>query len=136
LIKTAQLLILMVCLASICTAQESEPEPECDFSEYTPVFKSHIVAWPEPRYVFLEKSVQPRYPAIARAARAQGALKVNILIDPRGRVVEACAAEGHPLLRMAAIKAALGWKFKRFPGKSKYKRQHLQSQVTFYFSLG
>jgi TonB family protein len=133
--EIAQACVLIACLASVCFAQESKKKSECNFSKYASVFKSHIVVPSEPRYVFLEKSVQPEYPAIARAARIQGEVKVNILINPKGNVSDACAAEGHPLLQVASVRAALGWRFKRFSGKSEYKHQHLQSQLAFYFSL-
>ncbi|HVF56091.1 MAG TPA: energy transducer TonB [Pyrinomonadaceae bacterium] len=49
---------------------------------------------------------QPPYPAIAKAARAQGQVTVQILVDESGRVVSANAVGGHPLLQQAAVSAA------------------------------
>ena len=49
---------------------------------------------------------QPAYPAIAKAARAQGTVTVQILVDESGRVVSASAVNGHPLLQQAAVAAA------------------------------
>jgi periplasmic protein TonB len=49
---------------------------------------------------------QPAYPAIAKAARAQGTVSVQILVDESGRVISASATSGHPLLRAAAESAA------------------------------
>ncbi|MDQ3818795.1 MAG: energy transducer TonB, partial [Acidobacteriota bacterium] len=112
--RVAQLIILLMGVASVCDAQESPSEPRCDFSTYAPLLQSHIMALSHPRYAYAEKIAPPKYPAIAKGSGIQGPVKVNILVDPKGNVVRACAAEGHPLLRAAAVKAALGWKFRRF----------------------
>ncbi len=48
----------------------------------------------------------PAYPPIAKAARAQGTVTVQILVDEAGRVVSASAVGGHPLLQAAAVAAA------------------------------
>lgn len=53
----------------------------------------------------------PQYPAIARAAHADGAVNVQILIDEGGNVIEATPVSGHPLLRAAAVAAAKEAKF-------------------------
>lgn len=53
----------------------------------------------------------PPYPAIARAARAQGTVTVQILVDEEGKVVSASAVSGHPLLQQAAVNAARGARF-------------------------
>ena len=49
---------------------------------------------------------QPPYPPIARAARAQGTVTVQVVIDEEGRVISAKALSGHPLLQSAAVAAA------------------------------
>jgi TonB family protein len=51
---------------------------------------------------------QPVYPPIARAARAQGVVKVQVIVDEEGKVIAAQAVSGHPLLQAAAVKAARG----------------------------
>jgi TonB family protein len=48
----------------------------------------------------------PAYPSIARAARASGAVSVEITVDETGNVVAAHAVSGHPLLQAAAVTAA------------------------------
>jgi protein TonB len=53
----------------------------------------------------------PRYPDIARAAKASGSVKVQIVIDREGNVVTANAISGHPLLQSAAVDAAREAKF-------------------------
>jgi TonB family protein len=53
-----------------------------------------------------------RYPDIARAARAQGSVTVQIVVDEEGNVASAKAVSGHPLLQSAAVDAARGAKFR------------------------
>lgn len=53
----------------------------------------------------------PAYPPIARAARASGAVTVQVTIDESGKVISASAVSGHPLLRQAAVQAAYGARF-------------------------
>ena len=54
---------------------------------------------------------QPAYPPIAKAARASGAVVVQITVDESGRVVSASAVSGHPLLQQAAVNAVRNWRF-------------------------
>ncbi|HVF68781.1 MAG TPA: energy transducer TonB [Pyrinomonadaceae bacterium] len=53
----------------------------------------------------------PLYPAIAKAAGAQGPVTVQVLIDENGRVLSAKATGGNPLLQQAAVQTAYKWKF-------------------------
>jgi TonB family protein len=53
----------------------------------------------------------PYYPTEAKRAGAQGTVVVRILVDEEGRVVEATAVSGHPLLRDAAVSAARNARF-------------------------
>ncbi len=55
--------------------------------------------------------VQPRYPANAKRVKASGPVEVQITISEAGRVIEAKAISGHPLLREAAVEAARQWVF-------------------------
>jgi TonB family C-terminal domain len=48
----------------------------------------------------------PPYPAIAKAAKASGTVTVQITVDEEGKVIEAEAVSGHPLLRASAVVAA------------------------------
>jgi protein TonB len=54
---------------------------------------------------------QPAYPAGARAALVSGEVLVEIMVDECGNVVMARALSGHPLLRQAAIDAAMKTRF-------------------------
>jgi protein TonB len=53
----------------------------------------------------------PAYPSLAKQARVQGLVTVEILVDEQGRVVSAQATNGHPLLRMAAQQSAYQARF-------------------------
>lgn len=53
----------------------------------------------------------PVYPKLALDARASGTVAVQILVDEQGRVVNAQATSGHPLLRKAAVEAAYRARF-------------------------
>lgn len=52
------------------------------------------------------------YPEIARAARAQGDVVVDVTVDEQGNVVASRAVSGHPLLQGAAVTAARQAKFR------------------------
>jgi protein TonB len=53
----------------------------------------------------------PVYPVLAKQARVQGTVTVEITIDEQGRVVFAQATSGHPLLRPAAQQSAYQARF-------------------------
>ncbi len=53
----------------------------------------------------------PEYPAAARAVRAFGEVKVQVIIGTDGSVISASAVSGHPLLRQSAVQAARNAKF-------------------------
>ena len=54
---------------------------------------------------------QPAYPAAAKAERVSGLVTVDVVQDEKGRVIWAEAADGHELLREAAVKAACRSRF-------------------------
>jgi TonB family protein len=53
----------------------------------------------------------PTYPAIAKAARAQGVVVVLVTVDKAGHVASASAISGHPLLQRTSVEAAKHWEF-------------------------
>jgi len=79
------------------------------------------------------KKVQPPYPPIAKAARAAGAVQVQVTISEEGRVIEAAVIGGHPLLRDAALQAARQWVFK--PTELSGVPVKVQGILTFNFTL-
>jgi periplasmic protein TonB len=76
---------------------------------------------------------QPPYPPIARAARAAGAVQIQVTISEDGRVIEASVIAGHPLLRDAALQAARQWTFK--PTELSGVPVKVQGVLTFNFTL-
>ncbi|HKO45067.1 MAG TPA: TonB family protein [Pyrinomonadaceae bacterium] len=54
---------------------------------------------------------KPPYPPAARAAKASGTVVVQVTLEEDGKVTNASAVSGHPLLRAAAVAAAYEAKF-------------------------
>ena len=57
------------------------------------------------------RKVQPPYPPMGKAVKAQGSVPIQITISEEGRVISAQAVSGHPLLQQAAREAAMQWVF-------------------------
>jgi protein TonB len=55
--------------------------------------------------------VQPVYPELAKQARIQGIVQLNIVISKEGRVVDIKVISGHPLLISAALEAVKQWEY-------------------------
>jgi len=55
---------------------------------------------------------QPPYPPIARTAGIQGRVSVQVLIDEQGNVISATPIDGHPMLKLAAQRAAMQARFR------------------------
>jgi Ca-activated chloride channel family protein len=77
------------------------------------------------------RKVQPAYPALARAARAQGAAQVQITVSESGEVIDARVIGGHPMFRDAALQAAKQWRFK--PTELSGVPVKTQGVITFNF---
>jgi TonB family protein len=75
----------------------------------------------------------PAYPPIARAAHAQGAVDVQVLIDYDGKVIAASVISGHPLLQTASLQAARKSLFK--PTKLDEKPVMVTGIVRYNFAL-
>lgn len=56
--------------------------------------------------------VPPQYPAVARAARLQGTVVLDIQVNTRGEVSDVRPVSGHPLLQAAAADAVRKWRYK------------------------
>jgi len=66
---------------------------------------------PEQFYAKAKERPLPPYPPIAKAARVESTVIVEILVSGVGEVICARPLSGHPLSRAAAVAAALKWKF-------------------------
>ncbi|MBI1761387.1 MAG: TonB family protein [Acidobacteria bacterium] len=79
------------------------------------------------------KKVQPQFPTIAKSARVQGLVQVQLLVSDEGDVLDASIISGHPLLRNAALEAARKWMFK--PTKVDGVLVGVQGILSFNFTL-
>lgn len=77
--------------------------------------------------------VQPQYPATAKAAGAQGAVQVRVVVNEKGEVITEDVVGGHPLLKDAAADAAKQWKFQ--PTEMNGQPVKVQGVLTFNFTL-
>jgi len=84
-------------------------------------------------YDFANQRVNPVYPSDARARGLVGTVRVNILVDERGEVIEIQSVEGPVLLQNAAKDAAFKWKFQ--PYLIDGKAVPFSGYLTFNFSL-
>ena len=75
-----------------------------DLSDAVPVSSEELFAQ-------VKQLSLPAYPAIAKAAHAEGKVNVELLISASGDVICARALSGHPLLQRAALRPTLKWKF-------------------------
>ncbi|MGH9936348.1 MAG: energy transducer TonB, partial [Blastocatellia bacterium] len=80
------------------------------------------------------RKVQPPYPPVAKAARAEGAVQIQVLVSETGEVIEATVVSGHPLLRDAALQAARQWQFR--PTELGGRAVKVQGILTFNFTMG
>jgi len=55
--------------------------------------------------------VPPRYPSTAQAARVEGVVVLDAVIDPAGRVTDVRVTRSIPLLDQAAVDAVRQWRF-------------------------
>ena len=123
-------LFVVFCSSGLCQAQSASKI--CDFSKYKPTGISHFLL-----NSFVEE-VKPVYPPAARLVRAQGTVRVKILVDRRGRVQQTCVLEGHPLLRAAAVQAARESRFKPNFGVSRAfakGRRFLADELVYNFKV-
>jgi len=81
----------------------------------------------------LTHRVEPEYPEEARRQGIQGAVVLNVNIDPDGAVQEIKWVNGPPLLAQAATDAVKQWRFK--PQTANGHRVAMKTMVTLNFRL-
>lgn len=79
------------------------------------------------------KRVLPRYPPLAKRAGAAGVVRVHVVVDENGRVIEVSRSEGPPLLRQVAEDAARQWFFEGIAGPGQQVR--FTGYIDFNFTL-
>jgi protein TonB len=80
----------------------------------------------------LVSRVDPTYPPVARQFHAEGNVVVNATVGADGRVKEAKAVSGNPMLREAAASAVRQWRYK--PAILNGQPVESSVQVTLKFS--
>jgi TonB family protein len=109
-------------------------EEEVSFDLSLP-HRVHVVASPLPADDSTAPSVRVirhdpiHYPPLARQVRIGGVVKLFVVIDESGKIVEADVDSGHPLLRAAALDNLRTWKFEAPPSGS------TAFDVTYEFTL-
>jgi protein TonB len=81
----------------------------------------------------LMSEVAPKYPPLARSARVQGQVVLNVVIGKDGAVKNITAKSGHPLLVPAAIEAVKQWRYQ--PYKLSGKPVEVNTEVVVLFTL-
>ena len=77
--------------------------------------------------------VQPRYPEVAKAARVQGIVILEAIINTEGQVEDVKVLRGPDLLQQSAMDAIVKWKFK--PGTLNGKPVKVIFTLTVNFTL-
>lgn len=77
--------------------------------------------------------VEPPYPPLARAARVQGDVVLNAIIDVNGQITNLQLVSGHPMLVPAAIDAVKQWRYK--PYLLNGQPVEVETTITVIFAL-
>ncbi|HKO59901.1 MAG TPA: TonB family protein [Pyrinomonadaceae bacterium] len=78
------------------------------------------------------RRVVPAYPALAKQAGASGLVRVHVIVDESGKVIEVSKSEGHVLLRRVAEDAARQW---FFDTNMSNRPSRLSGYIDFNFTL-
>jgi protein TonB len=62
----------------------------------------------------LTNRISPTYPALAKAARIQGDVRLEVFISKTGNVDSVKVVSGHPMLIPSAVEAVKKWQYKPF----------------------
>jgi Gram-negative bacterial TonB protein C-terminal len=92
------------------------------------VVRAQVKSANEPEVI---AAVAPIFPVVAAAAKANGAVVVEVKINSKGMVTSSNAVVGHPLLRVVCEIASRRWKFVASNNASKERSVRL----TFSFKI-
>jgi protein TonB len=82
----------------------------------------------------LVRRMEPRYPPAAVAARIEGPVKINAIINREGMITQAEVLSGSPLLTGAALAAIRQWRYR--PYILNGEPVEVETQITVNFVLG
>ena len=91
--------VKVVFVAGAARAAQGETQP--------PMSGGRVVPMPE-KVVH----VQPEYPTLARSARVQGTVEIEVVVGPGGDVEKARVVRSLPILDESAVSAVRRWKYK------------------------
>jgi TonB family protein len=86
-----------------------------------------------PAHIQLLQRVPPTYPPVARQARIQGPVVLDVVIGTDGSVSSATVVSGHPLLVQSALDAVKQWKYE--PYVLDGRAVEVRTQITVQFAL-
>lgn len=117
--KYALATLIVIGLSCAMTAQDTRPSPQ-----QVP---------PDIVQTFLVSQVAPIYPPLARQARIQGTVVLDIIINKAGEVSDVKLVSGHPMLAPAAIDAVKHWKYR--PYEENGEPFEIQTTVQVNFAI-
>jgi protein TonB len=79
----------------------------------------------------LLSSVPPAYPSLAKTQRIEGAVRIDAVVDPNGRISSMKVMSGPALLHQAAMDALHQWKYQPATLDGKPVPMHLTVTVQF-----
>ena len=82
---------------------------------------------------YLVKKVNPVYPSMAKSARIQGMVELQLHITPEGVVDKVERLNGQPVLASAAIEAVKQWRYE--PARINGKPVDMQTTIKLNFEL-
>ncbi len=77
--------------------------------------------------------VQPSYPALARAARIQGEVRLRAIISKTGAIENLVVIGGHAMLVAAAVEAVRQWRYR--PYMLNGEPVEVETEITVNFTL-
>jgi TonB family protein len=89
------------------------------------------LASPEEASSHLTRRIEPVYPPLARMARIQGKVVLQLTVGVDGRAVEVRTLSGHPLLLQAALDAVRQWEYKPFTENGKARETAVDVTLDF-----
>lgn len=119
-------------------ARRDEPNPSEPASATAPGTNGNGAAQPKPSdagplNARATRKVVPAYPAMAKQAGASGLVRVHVIVDESGKVIEVSKSEGHVLLRRVAEDAARQWFFDT--NLSQNRPSRMTGYIDFNFTL-
>lgn len=116
------------------SATTSQPQPKSDVASAPPT-----TAQNQPLSDFgllnakASRRVLPRYPPLAKKAGTVGLVRVHVVVDESGKVVEVSGSEGPAILKQVAEEAARQWFFEGIAGPGQPVR--FTGYIDFNFTL-